>query len=459
MANKFSKLGVGKALLSTLDALDYSEMTPVQEASLPHILQGRDLIVKAETGSGKTAAFGIGVVEHIDTKEFYIQAVVICPTRELADQVAAELRRLSVHKPNMKILTLCGGTPLNAQATSLQKGVHVVVATPGRMRDHMGKGTISLEHAGILVLDEADRMLDLGFKEEVLKIVSNLPKKRQTLLFSATFTENIISLGSAIQSNAKSITVDKRENAQNRQEYFIQVNSREKEPFLKEILAAHPDKSTLVFCNTKASCDMLAEELSSCGFDARELHGGLQQKERDLVLLMFTNKSIPVLIATDLAARGLDIDDVELVVNYEIPLKSELYTHRVGRTARAGRHGMAVTLVADRDKKYFDQFCESRECDIVSQQKYRSMFLPSENRRVKYRTLMIFAGKKKKLRKGDILGTLCKECRFDAENIGRIDVTEQFSYVALSDKISEKAVAFFNNGKIKGRRFKAILLR
>ena len=458
MANKFSKLGISKSLLSTLDSLGYSEMTPIQEASLPYILDGHDLIAKAETGSGKTAAFGIGIVERIDPKRFNIQAMVVCPTRELADQVAMELRRLAAYKPNTKIVTLCGGTPLNAQRISLQKGANIVVGTPGRLRDHMGKGTILLEHVEMLVLDEADRMLDLGFRDEVEKIISNLPKKRQTLLFSATFGDSVRSLSAGIQSDAKSVTVENRDNAEKREEYFISVDTAEKEEFLKEILSVNNAASTLIFCNTKADCDLLVDELRSSGINARELHGGLLQKERDLVLLMFANKSTPVIVATDLAARGLDIENVELVINYEIPMKSELYTHRIGRTARAGRSGTAVSFIAKRDKRYFDQLCGSRKCDVISRQEYRSLFPPSEKQRAEYRTLMIFAGKKKKLRKGDILGTLCKECGFDAKSIGRIDVTDQFSYVALPGETAEKAVRFFKNGKIKGRRFKALLL-
>ena len=315
----FSTLSLSQAQLDNLESLDYKQMTPVQAASLPQVLEGKDLIVQAKTGSGKTAAFGLGLLDKINPKFFGTQAMVLCPTRELADQVAKELRTLARCIPNIKLITLCGGTPLRPQADSLEHGAHIVVGTPGRIKDHLSRETLDLSSLDTLVLDEADRMLDMGFYDEIMHIVRNAPKDRQTLLFSATYPNTIKKMCRSIQRDSVEIKIDSEHQSDVISQLFYQTNNYQRKDTLLAILEHYQPQNTVVFCHTKIQCNEIAQFLRERNIDALELHGDLEQRDRDQVFVRFSNNSCSVLVATDVAARGLDIKSLAAVINYELP--------------------------------------------------------------------------------------------------------------------------------------------
>ena len=317
-------------MISNLDKIGYETMTPVQEETLPLIIEGKDVIAQAKTGSGKTAAFGIGLLQKLQVKKFRVQALVLCPTRELADQVAKELRIIAKFAHNIKILTLCGGAAFGPQLGSLRHGAHIVVGTPGRILKHLGKETLSLENLETLVLDEADRMLDMGFIEEIDKVLEYAPKERQTLLFSATYTNEITFISNRIQRDAVSVKTVSTEVANKISERFYETSEHDKTQMLIKIFAHFKPENIIVFTNTKIAAKELAENLAKNKVDALAIHGDLEQYERNDVLVQFANKSCPVLIATDVAARGLDIKELSMVVNLDLPHTMETYTHRIG---------------------------------------------------------------------------------------------------------------------------------
>ena len=439
----FNTLSLHKDLLTNLDRLGYKEMTPIQEISLPHILKGSDLIAQAKTGSGKTAAFGIGVLTGIDVKKSYPQVLIITPTRELASQVAQEIRRLGRFMPNLKILSLYGGTPMRGQIESLKHGAHIIVGTPGRLRDHQSRESIDLSYIKCVVLDEADRMLDMGFLDEISKILSNVNKKHQTLLFSATFDESIKKLCSEVTNDAIEVKVDTNHDEDKIQEDHFQVPTDKFEALLK-ILKSYKPSSCIIFCNTKQKAKELTEDLISKNFSALDLQGDLDQKDRDETLLQFANRSCSILVATDVAARGLDIPDVDIVVNYDFPRDDETYTHRIGRTARAGKSGVAVTFTNKKD---------SNTLDISSLKVDQSFTITAP-----MKTICILGGKKKKLRAGDILGALTKNQQLKGESIGKININDNLSYVAIESDLIQKASNILKNDKIKGKKFKSWVL-
>ncbi|MDH5408512.1 MAG: ATP-dependent RNA helicase DbpA, partial [Gammaproteobacteria bacterium] len=313
----FSSLSIAKPMLEGLEALGYAQMTPIQAQSLPHILDGKDLIAQAKTGSGKTAAFGIGLLNRIKAEKFSVQALVLCPTRELAEQVAKEIRRLASFTQNIKLITLCGGTPLGPQAASLEKGAHIVVATPGRLLDHLSKKTLQLKSVNMLVLDEADRMLDMGFQDAIRTVTAELPKSRQTLLFSATFPDSIQDMSRSIQHKPVSVKVD-TEHAQGKiEQLFYEIKKHERNSTLALLLEHYKPASVVIFCKTKRDTQDVADMLNEQGHSAVAIHGDLEQRDRNQVLIRFANQSCPILVATDVAARGLDVKDLAMVINYE----------------------------------------------------------------------------------------------------------------------------------------------
>ncbi|HIO97928.1 MAG TPA: ATP-dependent RNA helicase DbpA, partial [Leucothrix sp.] len=343
----FSSLPFSKKLISNLDSLGYQMMTPVQSASLPAILEEKDLRVQAKTGSGKTAAFGLGLLQKINPKFFGLQALVLCPTRELADQVAKEIRQLARCIPNIKLVVLCGGKPLGPQADSLEHGAHIAVGTPGRIKDHLSRHTLDLSGLETLVLDEADRMLDMGFYDKIINIANNTPSNRQTLLFSATYPNTIKKMCRTIQRDPVVIKVDEKHDDDVIEEKFFLTNNYQRKETLLNFLSHFKLTSTVIFCHTKIQCDEIAQFLQDNQVEARALHGDLDQREREQVLVLFSNHSCPVLVATDVAARGLDIKSLQAVINYELPHDPEIYTHRIGRTGRAGEKGLALSLYTD----------------------------------------------------------------------------------------------------------------
>ncbi len=451
----FSNLPLSKEMLLNLSEMGYKEMTQIQEQSLPYILEGRDVIAQAKTGSGKTAAFGIGLLHKLQVKKFRVQSLVLCPTRELADQVARELRMIARFAHNVKVLTLCGGAAFGPQLGSLRHGAHIIVGTPGRILKHLKKATLSLEDVDMLVLDEADRMLDMGFSEEINEVLEFVPKSRQTLLFSATYTDEIMDISASIQNDAANIKTTSTEVANKITERFYEAQDSQKISTLINILGNFKPDNVIVFANTKAEVQDIARILQENRIDALAIHGDLEQYERNDVLVQFANKSCRVLVATDVAARGLDIKELDMVVNYDLPHSQEIYTHRIGRTARAGEEGLAFTLYTPYEAPKADEYKnESRLFEDAAALKVVNGF----EMRPQNITLVIEGGKKDKVRAGDILGALTGEAGLNGNSIGKIDIYERQSYVAIeADKIDE-AHDKLGSGKIKGKKFSVWIL-
>ncbi len=439
-----------QTLINTLKQLRYETMTPIQESSIPVLLDGKDIIAQAKTGSGKTVAFGIPLIHTIDTKKRNPQALILCPTRELADQVAKELRRLARYKENLKILTLCGGTPMRPQIASLERGAHILIGTPGRIQDHLSRETIYLKDIHSLVLDEADRMLDMGFYDEIKKIISNLPRKRQSMLFSATYPENIQKLSREILNNPEVIKVDTEHDDLIIHEVGIEIEEQKREEMILQILKSYKPETAIIFCNTKVETVSLTDFLRNKHFAALDLQGDLDQRERNETLLKFANGSVCVMVATDVASRGLDVKDVSMVINYDLPHDREIYIHRIGRTARAGAEGIALSFYPSRQKEKLLEMAPNIE--LLSTEHLRidkNFVLQSKNA-----TLCIDGGKKNKLRPGDILGALSKEIGIPGDHIGKIDIFDFQAYVAIDKKSIRKAYEGIKKGKVKGRNFR-----
>lgn len=446
----FSSLPLSRAMLHNLKEIGFTAMTPVQSESLPHILNNCDVIAKAQTGSGKTAAFGIGLLHKLDVKKFRVQSLVLCPTRELADQVAKELRRLARATHNVKILTLCGGVAFGPQYGSLLHGAHVIVGTPGRILQHLNKKNLSLKDLDTLVLDEADRMLDMGFIEDIERIITKTPVQRQTLLFSATYPNKILDLSSTIQKDAVNIQSLETEKPQAITEYLYDAGDDAKHSLLVKAIAHHKPENALVFCNTKIETRDVADKLCEAGIDALAIHGDLEQFERTDVLVRFANRSCAVLVATDVAARGIDIEDLAMVVNYDVPHNEAIYTHRIGRTGRAGKEGVAITLFTGQEHPVMNQYRnDTRQFIEAGTLPERSAFtLASPNR-----TLVVEAGKKHKMRPGDLLGALTGSAGIEAKYIGKIDIYDRQSYIAIDKRMINMAYSHLKKGRIKGRSF------
>ncbi|WP_297441628.1 ATP-dependent RNA helicase DbpA [Sulfurimonas sp.] len=450
----FSKLPLTKEMLQTLHSLGYTEMTPIQEEALPFILEGRDVIAQAKTGSGKTAAFGIGVLSHLDVKKFRVQSLILCPTRELADQVAKELRRIARFQHNIKILMLTGGESFGKQLGSLEHQAHIIVGTPGRVLKHLNKESLELSNLKTLVFDEADRMLDMGFIEEIENVLGFVPKGRQTLLFSATYDDEILDISKRIQNDAVSVKTTTKEVQNKIVQDFYETN--DKVDTLIKIFSSYKPENVIVFTNTKLEAKELAESLVQNKIDALAIHGDLEQYERNDVLVQFANKSCPILVATDVAARGLDIKELSLVVNYDLPHGMETYTHRIGRTGRAGAEGIAITLYSDREAHKIEEYEEDTSrnfLDAATLKKEQGFEMKPQ-----YVTLVIEGGKKDKVRAGDILGALTGEAGLQGASIGKIDIYDRQSYVAIENSLVDEAHKKLKNGKIKNKKFSVWIL-
>jgi ATP-independent RNA helicase DbpA len=453
--NKFNQLNISVEMVDTLLSLGYNEMTQIQSKTLPLILDGQDVIAKAKTGSGKTASFGIGVLNKLNVKRFRIQAMIMCPTRELADQVALELRKIARFTHNIKILTLCGGVPYNPQMHSLSHQAHIIVGTPGRILKHLQENNFEPQYIETLVLDEADRMLDMGFSEDIKKIINYIPKNRQTLLFSATFPNNIKSLSEDILKNPKMIEVESIHEQSVITQEFYKVEEYKKVEAVQKILNYLQAQCIVIFCNTKIACDELADDLYDNGIDTLVLHSDLDQRERNETIIMFANRSYPILIATDVAARGLDIKDIDLVINYDLPFDNDVYIHRIGRTARAGAKGKAISLVTNDIQ--LDELEEYLENDIQEQDIEKLDDSKTYNIKSQFSTLFINGGKKNKVRAGDILGALTAGVGINKDDIGKINILDLCSFVAVKKEVEQKALDGLSNGKIKGKYFKVYL--
>ncbi|WP_018625284.1 ATP-dependent RNA helicase DbpA [Kangiella aquimarina] len=452
----FSTLALQPELIANLADLNFEQMTPIQADALPLVLEGKDVIAQAKTGSGKTAVFGLGILEKLDTKNFSVQSLVLCPTRELAEQVAEEIRRLARPIANVKVITACGGTPLRPQADSLKHGAHIVVGTPGRIVDHLEKETIDLSSMTTFVLDEADRMLDMGFQPALDTIIESLPPKRQTLLFSATYPKQIQSIAERVMTQPVLVkALSKHDNSSIEQDFYKISDEGERDVAVRLLLLKHRPDSTVIFCNTKRHVKDLTQELKRHGFSVLALHGDLEQKERDQALVRFANNSVSIMVATDVAARGLDIDSLDLVINYHIASDPEVHVHRVGRTGRAGNKGHACSIVINKESHKLARLAEYLEQEITPQPLPDTKLLKEPTFRPPMSTIQIDGGKKQKLRPGDILGALTADYRIEGSDVGKIQVANSWAYVAVKTDVLETAVQLLNNGKMKGKKFRA----
>ena len=451
-ARSFDELPLSPGTQATLQQLGYHTMTPIQAASLPITLAGHDLIAQAKTGSGKTAAFALPLLTRLNPRRFAVQAMVLCPTRELADQVTQEIRRLARSSDNIKIMTLCGGSTMRPQIASLEHGAHIVVGTPGRIMDHIERGTLNFEALNTLVFDEADRMLDMGFVDDIAFIARHCPPDRQTLLFSATFPEGIAKLARQFQRKPQEVKLaEQHESGKIRQRYY-EVTNENRLASVAALLKHYRPVSTLAFCNTKQQCRALLEVLHAKGIHALTLNGDMEQRERDQVLIRFANRSCSVLVATDVAARGLDIAQLEAVINVDVTPDPEVHIHRIGRTGRADKDGWALNLCAPSDKHRVVSIATGTvpEWHEISELKNmdESPLVPPMV------TLQILGGRKEKIRPGDVLGALTGDAGFTREQIGKITVTDFSTYVAVAQDIANEAVRRLSAGKVKGKTVK-----
>lgn len=467
----FENLALSPSLVQVVRELGFDQPTPIQKQSIPLILQGNDVIAQSETGSGKTAAFSLPILEKLNLANRRVQAIVLCPTRELCAQVAREIRRLGRRHPGLQVLTITGGAPIRPQMEALYKGVHIVVGTPGRVLDHLGRDTLRLSAVTTMVLDEADRMLEMGFQEDMEQILSQLPETRQTVLFSATFPPSIESLSRSYQQDPVRLTVAKsNQTVASIKQVYVEVAPVDRLKALLQVIEQNQPESLIVFCNFKASISELVNGLSRTGLSVGSLHGDLEQNDRDRIMAKFRNKSLRILVATDVAARGIDVESLDAVVNFELPSQPEVYVHRVGRTGRAGREGLAVSFVSTREKaklKAIESFASIRfeklelgsvsELDLADvQEKIQS----ASHATAIMQTLYISGGRKEKVRPGDILGALTGEAGgFKAADVGKIEIHDHFSYVAVSSQIATMALECLRNGRIKGRKFRIEAVR
>jgi ATP-dependent RNA helicase DbpA len=468
MKTDFSQLALSQALLTVASELGFATATPIQAQAIPVLLEGKDLVGQSKTGSGKTAAFGLPMIDKVDLRTREPGALVLCPTRELAFQVARELRKFGRRHPGLSVVVLSGGEPVRFQAAALSRGSHIVVGTPGRVLDHVRRENLRLGHIATVVLDEADRMLEMGFQKEVEAILKDLPAKRQTLLFSATFPGSIEALSAKYQNKPVRIRVeDDPQQASDTRQWLVRAKVDGKLAALMDVLEQHPHESALIFVNFKSVAATVESELSKRGLSVSSLHGDIEQFDRDRIMAKFRNGSTRVLVATDVAARGLDVAKLDLVVNYELPSQPEVYVHRIGRTGRAGKPGLALSLCSDRDggrikeiERYLGKRISTAPSSSMPSSGRATPAEPTTARDAKMQTLRIAGGRKDKLRPGDILGALTGEAGgLSAEDVGTIEIHDRFSYVAVSKAESAEAQRSLCEGRIKGKRFKTTLVR
>jgi len=466
---KFEELSLSPAMLARLKEIGFESMTPIQALTLPRILEGLDVIGQAKTGSGKTAAFGIPMLEKLEVRQEGhpdLQALILCPTRELSVQVARELRRLGTKKVGLRVVELVGGVPGGPQARQLENGVQVAVGTPGRVLDHLLRGRLDLAKLKFLVLDEADRMLEMGFQDEMEGILSKLPEERQTLLFSATFPRGIKELSARYQKNAIQVAPPEESTGEGepqpeagdsliKQEFRVLEEGMDRTDALLSVLWETDPESAIVFCNFKAVSFELARDLKALGISADCLNGDLEQRERDLVMARFRNRSLRILIATDVAARGIDVAGLDLVVNFEIAQKPENHVHRIGRTGRARKPGLAISLITERERVRAQALAGAAASEGMFQ-KARTGEPEGGGKpalQAQMETLIILEGRKNKMRPGDILGALTGEAGgLKGDQVGKIEIHDFHAFVAIEKKSAALALSRLQNGRIKGRK-------
>lgn len=513
---RFDELQLDDKILKAVKEMGFEAASPIQAKAIPAVLEGNDIVGQAQTGTGKTAAFGIPLLQKLDTKNKKPQAIVLCPTRELAIQSSDELRKLAKFMHGAKVLPIYGGQNITNQIRSLKAGVNVIVGTPGRIMDHMRRHTIKLDDLHTVVLDEADEMLNMGFREDIETILKELPKERQTLLFSATMPKAILDITKKYQTNSKHIKVTKKElTVPNIEQYYYEVRPKQKVEVLCRLLDMYAPKLSVVFCNTKRMVDDVATQLKNRGYFAEGLHGDLKQSQRDRVMKSFRNGRVDILVATDVAARGIDVDDVDAVFNYDLPQDDEFYVHRIGRTGRAGREGNAFSFVAGKETyklRDIQRYCKTKIKarpipslndvqatraentlddvakaiednslekyveiidDFINETDYTALeiaaaFLKmkfSENEEISKNEedfgdtgaeagmvrLFINIGKKKGVRPGDILGAIAGESSISGDLVGAIDMHDQYTFVEVPQEVAKDVLYGMRHAKIKGK--------
>ena len=453
-SNLFSTLSIRDELLKSISALNYKTMTDIQMQALPQLLKNRDILAQARTGSGKTAVFAIGLLNKLNIQSYFTQAIVVCPTRELSNQVSIEIRKLASTIANTRVVTLCGGKPMGPQLASLKRDPHIVVGTPGRILKHLEIKTLKLNRIETLVLDEADRMLDMGFYDDILNIINVTPLSRQTLLFSATYPEKIKQVSDRVQIKPKDIRIESSHDIPEINQIFFEVEKSHRIKMVYKLISHYELESILIFCNTKLLCQQLVTDLKPYNINALALHGDLEQFERDQILTQFSSKACSVLIATDVAARGIDVTDLSAVINFELSFDPELHIHRIGRTGRAGAKGLALSLFSNNERQRVEAIEEYQgkkininDSDSLSNSLNFQLYPPMV-------LLFINGGKKEKLRAGDLLGALTANDEINAKQVGKITLFEKFSYVAIDRKVDKLALHKLNNNNIKGRKFR-----
>ncbi len=451
----FATLPLSAPMLDNLRALEYKYMTDVQAESIPLIIDGWDVLAEAKTGSGKTAAFGIGLLHNMNLDRYRVQSLIICPTRELAVQVTDELRRLARFQHNIKIVTITGGVPQYKQEDSLRHQAHIVVGTPGRVLALLEKGTISLKELKSIVLDEADRMLEMGFIDQIKAIMKFAPAKKQTLFFSATFPKNVKEFALSILQKPQEVKVEVRHDTSVIKQEFFSIHPSKRGAAVVEILAKYNPESTIVFCNTKDACRAVERSLNARGVHALALHGDLDQKVRTEVLVRFANKSSRVLVATDVAARGLDIDELSCVINCDLPSDAETYVHRIGRTGRAGKEGLAFSLVTEEEEYLVLPISRAQNTEFFVNDPEFTYKDNHPELTPPMITVSINGGRKQKVSAGDILGALTASGKIPGNSIGKIDRQDFITFVAVERAYAETAFELLENAPIKGMKFLA----
>lgn len=458
--HSFESLSLSDELSQALSSLAYTKMTDTQAACLPLVLAGKDVAVQAKTGSGKTLAFALGLLSRINVENRDPQALIMCPTRELAEQVAEQIRLVAKRMANMKVLELVGGIPLGPQIKSLKFGSQVVVGTPGRIMDHIGKRTIKLKAVNCLVLDEADRMLDMGFEDEMKIVLRELShseesRNKQTLLFSATYPAQVQQITNKYQRNATFIKVEQQVLNPDIEQVAYRVMNEHRSQAVAALLTHYQKASNIVFCKTKIETKALIDDLLSTGFAVAGLHGDMEQPDRSQVLARFAAKTLTVLVATDVAARGLDIQGVDLVINHRVSEDIDTHTHRVGRTGRAGEAGLAVTIIDGKEEDKLDEIAAKTDATIKKHNIQTVRFHANRMVEPEFVCVGVDGGKRDKLRPGDLLGALTKDADIPAEDIGKISIAARKSYIAIKMRSVKRAMQLFRESKIKGKRFKA----
>ncbi|SEQ49012.1 ATP-independent RNA helicase DbpA [Solimonas aquatica] len=449
----FSTLPLNPALLQALESLHYERMTPIQALSLPPMLEGRDVIGQARTGTGKTAAYGLALLSRIDPTLAQVQALVLCPTRELADQVAKEIRRLARCLPNVKLTVLSGGIDTRPQLASLVHPPQVVVGMAGRVQELIEAGALQLDQLRVLVLDEADRMLGADFEAATRTILKQAPATRQTLFFSATFPDAVRALSRQLQKQPVEATADATLAPPQIEQTFFEIREEQRIDALVHLLSVHRPASALVFCHTRGDVQDVERALAERGFSVIALHGHIDQRERDEVIVRFANGSRRVLVATDIAARGLDIKNLAAVLSYELPKEPEAHLHRIGRTGRAGSAGVAWHLFTERERERVKAI-ETQMGTALKLERLPSALSAARPLPAEVVTLCVDGGRADKLRPGDLLGALTGAGGLAKEAIGKINTYDTRTYFAVEKKQAQQALKLLQNGKIKGRKFR-----